>query len=829
MDKNLLECLQNKKTDYIFPFLWLHGESHERLREEILAIKKSGCNSFCAESRPYPFFAEDKWWEDFGFILKTAKELDLRVWLLDDKIFPSGRANYAIEKKHPELMKLLLHFNYVDVLGPKKDIALICHSYLEEGDNLRAVIAYKRTGNGFDCTGDPIDLTDSYEDGLVHFDLPEGMWRVFFLVESRRPQTEHPYHIDMLNPESTELMITEIYQPNYDHFSEYFGNTFRGFFSDEAGFLNHTGSYFNKLGTEMPLPWRTDLPKILAEKLSKTESEIISLLPKLWINAEDIADLRVAYMDTVSALFAENFTKKLGDWCREHSVEYIGHTIEDMGSCSRLGHSAGHYFRCLDAQDMAGIEVVLHEIMPGQNDMPHTAMLYNNVADPTFFVYTLAKLGASHSHINPNMKNRAMCEIFGAYGYAEGTPFMKRLADHMLSNGINRFVPHAFSPKYPDLDCPPHFYSEGKYPQFEEFGLLIRYMQRVALLFEGSVHQAEALLYYNAECEWSGDNATPYPEIAKKLTQSQVDFDFVSEDYLCRAEVKNGKIVLNREEYKTLILPGCNYLTARMKTQLNRLINDGAKVVFIGFAPEEFKSLVVDFPNFRKFLATDCPHLRCYHAKREDKDIFMFKNDGETPINTTVIPLDSKSITVYDAWKNKLYRKKNNNLTLAEGESIIWILGEENSDLPEYRHPYNLDFCDADLLWDISIRSVNDDDFTLYKTASAPFNLTAKGGLTRFSGKIRYVTETEIPKGYTTLDLGFVGETATLTVNGIDCGTLVSAPYAFDIKGKLNDGKNKIEVTVTNNPAYYERDHFSSMMQLPPSGILGPVRFGKEK
>ena len=72
MDIKLKECLENKQGSYILPFLWLHGESKERIKEEILAIKNSGIKEFCAESRPYEEFCKEQWWEDFGFILKTA-------------------------------------------------------------------------------------------------------------------------------------------------------------------------------------------------------------------------------------------------------------------------------------------------------------------------------------------------------------------------------------------------------------------------------------------------------------------------------------------------------------------------------------------------------------------------------------------------------------------------------------------------------------------------------------------------------------------------------------------------------------------------------------
>ncbi len=66
----------------------------------------------------------------------------------------------------------------------------------------------------------------------------------------------------------------------------------------------------------------------------------------------------------------------------------------------------------------------------------------------------------------------------------EGIGLMKWLTDHMLSRGINHFVPHSFSMKpFPDPDCPPHFYAHGNHPQYEHFGVLMKYMNRLSHLF----------------------------------------------------------------------------------------------------------------------------------------------------------------------------------------------------------------------------------------------------------------------------------------------------------------------------------------------------------
>ena len=845
MDAKIRECLENVKTDYILPFFWQHGEEHQVLLEEMEAIRKCGINSFCVESRTHEQFCEDKWWDDFGFILEKAKEMDMKVWLLDDKRFPTGYANAAIRNKFPHLRQRHFRTEVVDVMGPRNDLALLTDFYTKDGDRLLRAVAYRRTGEGLDCDGEGVDLTPTYEDSLVRFDVPEGMWRVFFVVSSvgKGPR---PDFVDMLNPEATSLMISEIYQPHYDHFKEYFGNTFVGFFSDEPGFNHENGNYYITVGNAKLLPYCETLIPHIAAKLGVSEDEAWRMTPGLWWNVgEKTAAIRVAYMDCVSAMYAENFSKKLAGWCHERGVMYIGHVIEDMNASMRLGHSAGHYFRALGAQDMAGIDVVLHQVMPGQNEMRHTARIYERIADPTFFVYALAKLAASHSHINPDMKNRAMCEIFGAYGFAEGLPFMKKLADHFLASGINRFVPHAFTPKYPDPDCPPHFWCRGMNPQFEQFGELMRYMQRVIHALEGGEHVADALVYYNAESEWSGGETLLYFDAAKRLTQAQIDFDFIPQDSALALEARDGKLWLNGRGYRAFVLPGCEFITASLDEKLAGLIGAGAKIVFAGGVPQKtsdggrtkIAALALHTPLdelggfFRESfgsdvaLSTEEKYVRVYHVRREKNDVFMFKNDSEQTVDTAVAAGVLGEIAVYDAWLNTYRRKNGPGLHLAPGESAIWVVGDDVSDLPEQKEWHKGAPRELSLLWNCDAQSVDDGVRRPLFTAGELKNLAARGGLTRFSGRLFYTAEFELTGALPEfLDLGYVGETASVTLNGVRLGDRIAPPYVFDVSGAVRGGTNRVEIEVVANPVYRERDDFSRYMPILPTGITGPVR-----
>ena len=91
---------------------------------------------------------------------------------------------------------------------------------------------------------------------------------------------------------------------------------------------------------------------------------------------------------------------------------------------------------------------------------------------------------------------------------------------------------------------------------------------------------------------------------------------------------------------------------------------------------------------------------------------------------------------------------------------------------------------------------------------------------------VRYETLLRLSKDETfgMIDLGRVGETAQLWVNDVYCGACVSAPFRFEVGGRLAERENRIRVEVMNNLGYRERDSLSQYLPLPPTGLLGPVR-----
>lgn len=869
MNQQILESVQGRYGSYIMPFLWLHGEPKERVKEEILAIKNSGIREFCAECRPFEAFCQEEWWDLFGFILQTAQELEMKVWLLDDKHFPTGYANGALKRPENALLrKVQARCQQVTVAGPCPKAKMLLGARLDAAaqETIVKVVAYPCAGEGeqLDALG-ARELTGLVQNGVLYWDIPQGVWRVCSVIRTRAILADCPTHIedpgcyiDMLNPASCRVMIDEIYQPQYDHFEAYFGTTFQGFFSDEPGFLNRMGTSHDTLGVlQDTYPWREDLPKLIAESAGVSQQEIERLLPGLWLDLGEASSLvRMHYMEVVSGLYSQNFCWTLGNWCRRHGVQYIGHVIEDSNAHMRLGYGSGHYFRALDGQDMAGIDIVLAQFLPGVTGGVHrTPIADHGYTDPAFFRYTLPKLAASHAHLQPLKKGRAMCEVFGAFGWAEGLPYMKQMADLMLASGINHFVPHAFSTKTDDPDCPPHFYNGGKNPQYPLFAQLMAYMGRTAHVLYGGVHQADAALFYNAESEWCGGKSQLFQVVARQLTRNLMDFDLVPFDSLAAPEtcVNNGRLCLNGEEYASLLISESEVLPYDRLACFAALAKAGLPVYFTETLPRrsaENRDITALLPYFKAVptsglaqqlrnlgLASlsvekgDACELRYYHIRRAEQSVYLFSNEApEKTLDLWLKLPDSGDFLAYDAWGNRYYRGSapdgRLHLVLEKANALLVCFG---GNIPEDAPPlrFEKDRLPLNPAFNIALKAVGEDHFTPYAAQSGCVDLTAPDRLPNFQGEIRYTTELTVPSDYPVLDLGRVGETAQVWLDGVYLGARVNAPYKFDLSPALaqkpHNKTHSLEVRVINNAAHRNPDYFSSFLWFGPSGLQGDL------
>lgn len=896
MARLLDQVLEGAYDNHVLPFLWMKGEDCTTITDYLEHIAAADIHEVCLESRPHPDFCGEGWWADVAFVIEECKRLGLKIWLLDDAHFPTGYANGLIRDRYPERRKVVLGHRMIDVAGPVSRMSIALGNTLDPSEEFVGAVAIREgepvelpmelvagDGAGEAVGGESADAVyfgtpqvGGVPDRLI-FDAPEGTTRVCLIYTTRKSGFRDEY-INMVDKVSCDTLIEAVYEPHYEHFADEFGRTIKGFFTDEPGFMNEKGavddasradSIIGKAG--QLLPWSVELERRLRERWGE---RFLSNLTWLWTRDAAGARARHDYMDVATALYRECFDENIGNWCRAHGVEHIDHVIEDKDSHARLGVGAGHYFRAVAGQDMAGVDIVINQLVPG---IDRGLYSYGRGQwDMEFFTYALAKLGSSAAHLDPKKGGRCMAEVFGAFGWHEGLREMTWIANHMLVRGVNYFVPHAFSmAPFPDPDCPPHFYAHGEDPQYRHFGILMRYLNRMGTLLSGGEAHPVAAVLYHADAEWAGE-AMPIQEPARVLAQAQIDFDFVPEDafasdggYTVELYPEERSFAVNGQRYRCLVLPRAAFAGAGTVAFARRAADAGIPVFAVdslphaaydgvgseaaGFAElgrealagvravplEGLAGAVAEAGITELAVAGVEPWLRAcrytHGTGDATEELWMFVNEHpHRGVRTRVAvrgaagafePLVGVRHDVLNGGSSTCTGA----LELAPGEACLVAVTPAGKS-GEGRCTGAATAVRTDALkvtgsWHVSYASAR-----AYPTFDEEVELPVLTDLSGElfpgkSGTFRYRTTVMLDetRSQAVLDLGEVYETAEAWLDGRPLGVRIAPPYRFEA-GELAPGEHELVVEVTNTLDHAVRDMFSLTVPSEPSGLLGPVR-----
>lgn len=833
---------------YLNPLFLQHHEDETALRNEIIQMKSVGIDSFIVEARPHPEYLDEGWWNDLSIIIDQAKKMSMKVWIFDDSDYPSGYANGLIEKYCPEHCKRYLSIRPLDARGPLSDSSFLVGDWIYPEEKLVSIIAAKQLeGSNIIEETSLTEISEFVQDGVLYWDVPEGNWRVFILVNTREGGEPHTRgYVNPISKEAVGKFIEFIYEAHYTRFKDDFGETIAGFFSDEPRFGNDP-SYDFSLGDETKvLPWSDELMEEL--RLQKViEGSIIAKLPLLWYEGDkSTPDVRYVYMDIVSKLFSEDFIGQIHDWCESHKVELIGHVIEENGSHSRLGYGPGHFFRAMQGFDIAGMDNVCN-IYPGYREGFYKT--HFNYFDATFNHWGLPKLTSSVASLDKNKRGRALSESFGAYGWSEGLKTMKWITDAMCVRGINIITPHAFSPKeYPDLDCPPHFYAQGMNPQWPFFEIWSNYANRVCdQLSDGKIISPVAVLYH-AEAQWGGEAQT-FEHIVKKMMEGLIDSTVISGDHLVNnTQVVNEQLIINELSFDVLVVPYSEYLPKQLVETLQMFSKKGVPIYFVDefpkrlyggdpFPPEGFVKLPLEeiVSNVGKYSDIkgegQLDGLIYRHYVKNGKSRYFFVNEN---INQEIEGwIDLKEIEsgyAYDPLNEKYFKLNRNetqkiHIRLEPYESIFFIF-EVKEDLQKVQKSVLLSKkYQLKDNWKICMKAYNEKRFNEIKETEL-LNFAKPQYYPNFSGTIRYETQVSLEKlEGLMLDLGRVYEVVRIELNDIEVKRCICPPYRIALPIEIQKiGENKLVIEVTNTLVKANHENiYDRYWPQEPTGMLGPV------
>ncbi|HEY5004305.1 MAG TPA: glycosyl hydrolase, partial [Ktedonobacteraceae bacterium] len=404
------------------------------------------------------------------------------------------------------------------------------------------------------------------------WDVPPGRWQITVFLEKEIDEFKYfGTYVDPCHKEAIQTFIATTYEPYARHFREHFGQTIKGFFTDEVGLLSH-------------VPWSPRLPAFFLERYGH---ELLDSLPAVvYGQGEKIAQTRYQFFQSLHLLLRENYHQQVSNWCEQHALHYMTE-VPSMRMTTQL-HSY------VPGGDSA------HEKIGRSLEWILDNNAYNLRADPKVASSLASQLGTE----------RAMIECFHSVGWSMTLQDAKWMLDRLAALGINFFVLHAFFYAISGLrkhDAPPSQFLQN--PYWAYFRQLTDYAGRLCYaMSQGRAYVPVAIVHPTTSFwtamgnpfhsfKYCGNDATEeqalerlkqdWAYLCKQLLLHQIDYDHLDPELLAGASIEEGQLVIGQARYEVLILPPMTNLETAAWSQVKAFLAAGGKVISLGLLPYE--------------------------------------------------------------------------------------------------------------------------------------------------------------------------------------------------------------------------------------------------
>lgn len=337
-------------------------------------------------------------------------------------------------------------------------------------------------------------------------------------------------------------------------------------------------------------------------------------------------------------------------------------------------------------------------------------------------------------------------------------------------------------------------------------------------------------------------------------------YDSFNKDALLRlAKAEDGKMVLpGGASYKVLVLPLARpmnpdpvELSSEVKQKINDLREEGVLVPVIPYVDDDFSVYGLE----RDMIVPE--DVAWTHRCGELGDIYFIANQQEvTRTFTASMRISGRKPECWNPVTGEMdtnpsYQLKNNrtevNLTLAPNESVFIVFATDGKDdTSKLNGGLKKQIRSNDIALNPEDYTVNfvTNDMTISRKELFDWSKEDDDRIRYYSGTAIYKTtfrwKNKIKKGQQVyLNLGEICNLATVRMNGVDCGTIWTAPYRADITSAVKKGVNELEIEVTNTwanaflgadedkapfPGIWANAKYRRQEKtLLPAGLLGPL------
>ena len=570
------------------------AEKKQVVTNYLLDIKSRGFGGIVTNVSFHNYTLDAEEWAVMAFAADECERLSLRLWIYDEKGYPSGGAGGLTLAENPDFEATAVVM-VKEPLGPNETKTielprghqhfLFAATYLcdYEGN----LIPTNEGGYGrLDkancryCTA-PVTLTNptpvpALAIAFVQKRLYEGTHSVHNVSEARR-------YIDVTNRDAVAAFLRNTYDQYAKHIPEHMtagaGNPnvplgqVEAVFTDEPSFM---GCYINKglypptthdpYDTEMPLypvlSYGRDVENAYTSRYGR---DLFPDFIHIFLGDTEISNgIREDYYTLMSDLYEESFFSQISDWCARNKVSFSGHLLlEDDIRYHTVFE--GNFFSLLRHMHFPGIDML--------QSIP--SMLCHGM-----YAFTPKLVSSVAHHYNrPHVMSEVSAHAQGGQ-VTHDQMYASLCAQYAL--GVDIFT---------------YYYGE-RFMDPETYTKYNHALGRIDAIMAGK-HRADVLLYYPIETFrrhhkpsdaqygtytfWEENCKGDLEAIMDMLLAYQIDFDFVDGETLARMKrdakgrlrTANGDVY--GETYSALILPPMDE-TPEMK-QIFENLGDTVKVI----------------------------------------------------------------------------------------------------------------------------------------------------------------------------------------------------------------------------------------------------------
>jgi len=490
---------------------------------------------------------------------------------------------------------------------------------------------------------------------------------------------------------------------------------------------------------------------------------------------------------------------------------------------------------------------------------------------------------ASANHIYG--KKITPCEAFTSVGpHWEDTFFeMKNTADQAFCDGCNQCVIHCYSHSPVADAIPGYVYFAGTHytrqtTWWNQTPAFNAYLSRCSMMLQQGLFVADAL-YYRGDAIGQLEQMKTRPS----LPAEGYDHDNCNLDVLLnRLIVKDGKLILpDGMSYKMLIIPNDIALIPEAAQKLQTLQKDGATIVGKGFIEKNPQDVLKEqniLPDLEITGLSGNGDMDWIHRQTNDADIYFIASRWDSPESLTcTFRVSGKQPELWDPVTGEIrnavaFQQSGGRTTLPldfqNRESVFVVFRKpiaaninvsqttnslKYEPLQKLTGSWNVSF-DAKLkgpkesvvFEQLTDWSKHESDAIKYYSGSAVYKKEFSFDASKLSSDVADFSSNASELSSSTarntrlfLNLGDVREVASVKLNGIEIGTIWMKPSRIEITKALKQGKNELEITVTNlwtnrligDELLPPEDRitetnihkFGKNTPLRPSGLLGEV------